>query len=55
MVDAGQTEGFLKRVPTRAAVAAGEVARLVAELGEPAYRPVTGVVIPIDGGLTVPI
>ncbi len=55
MVEAGLTESLLKRVPTRDAVTAAEVARLVADLAEPIHRHVTGVVIPIDGGLTIPI
>ena len=55
MIDADLTEAFLKKVPTRDAVSAGEVARLVADLGDPVFKHVSGVVVPIDGGLTVPI
>lgn len=53
MVEAGIRETFLKKVPTRSAIRPAEVARLIADLADPAHHQLNGAVVPLDGGLHV--
>lgn len=52
LVASGAHERLLRRIPTRRAIDADEVARLLVALADPALPDVTGGVVRIDGGLT---
>lgn len=52
LVASGAHERLLQRIPTRRAIDADEVARLVIALADPALTDLTGGVVRIDGGLT---
>jgi 3-oxoacyl-[acyl-carrier protein] reductase len=48
---AGLTERLLRKIPTREAIRAEEVAKLVADLSDPGYTQLTGTVVAIDGSM----
>jgi meso-butanediol dehydrogenase/(S,S)-butanediol dehydrogenase/diacetyl reductase len=50
-IPAEDVAGFLRRIPVGRAAEPAEVADLIAFLAGPDARPVTEVVLPIDGGL----
>lgn len=52
LVASGQHERLVRRIPTRRAIDADHVARLLVSLADPSLPDLTGGVVRIDGGLT---
>ena len=54
-VESGYDDRFLKGVPTRRMIDAGEVAHLIVALADPEYPNLTGTVVTLDGGRTTTV